>query len=90
MATRLATHLASTEWEVVDLRTVMSDVQFDGACYYFFESQTVKVKIPRLSLSQYVEIQNLGSGWAGYEKPKFFLRTEMKTEGCEETRNFSK
>lgn len=56
----------------------------------FFESQTVKAKIPRLSLYQYVEIQNFGSGWAGYEKPKFFLRTEMKTECCEETRNLSK
>lgn len=62
MATRLATRLASTEWEAVDLRTVMPDVQFDAACYYFLESQTVKVKIPRLSLYQCAEIQNLGSG----------------------------
>lgn len=63
-------------------------VRFDAAWYYFLEFQTVKVKIPRLSLYQYAEIQNLGRGEWITKSQSTSLKTEMRTEDCEETRNF--
>lgn len=44
MATGLATYLASTEWEAVDLRTVMPDVQYDLPAIIFSNPKLSKQK----------------------------------------------